>query len=89
MAYFLLSSNNGILASDLNYLASQHFREWRDLLPMQEKYLIQIRPPGDVMPDAFREMVLMQNATNAAILFDDTFGNYAHKNERFIIMFYF
>ena len=51
-----------------------NFREWRDLDAMQEKYLIQIRPPGDVMPDAFREMVLKQNITNAAILFDDTFG---------------
>ena len=71
------------------YLLSQHFREWRNLLPMQEKYLIQIRPPGDVMPDAFREMVLMQNATNAAILFDDTFGKHANKCERCTNMMYF
>ena len=56
------------------YLLFDPYREWRDLTPMQEKYLIQIRPPGDVMPDAFREMVLLQNATNAAILFDDTFS---------------
>ena len=41
---------------------------------MQEKYLIHIRPPGDVMPDAFREIVRLQNATNAAILYDDSFG---------------
>ena len=41
---------------------------------MQEKYLIQIRPPADVMPDAFREIILRQNATNAAILYDSTFG---------------
>ena len=71
------------------YLLSQHFREWRNLLPMQEKYLIQIRPPGDVKPDAFREMVLMQNATNAAILFDDTFGKHANKCERCTNMMYF
>ena len=49
-------------------------REWSNILPMQEKYLIHIRPPGDVMPDAFREIVRLQNATNAAILYDDSFG---------------
>ena len=51
-----------------------NYREWRELQPLQEKYLIQIRPPGDVMPDAFREIVQRQNAANAAILYDDSFG---------------
>ena len=50
------------------------YREWSNILPMQEKYLIHIRPPGDVIPDAFREIVRLQNATNAAILYDDSFG---------------
>ena len=55
-------------------LHSYLYREWSNILPMQEKYLIHIRPPGDVMPDAFREIVRLQNATNAAILYDDSFG---------------
>ena len=28
------------------------------------------------MPDAFREIVQRQNATNAAILYDDSFGKW-------------
>ena len=57
-------------------------REWHDLIGMQEKYLIQIRPPGDVMPEAFRELVMKQQATNVAILYDDTFGKTKHWRQK-------
>ena len=49
-------------------------REWANLDDQQKKYLIQVRPPGDVMPDAIRDMIMQLNITNAAILFDESFG---------------
>ncbi len=33
-----------------------------------------IRPPGDILADSIRKVVEMNNISNAAILFDDTFG---------------
>ena len=57
-------------------------REWRDLTPEQENYLVQIRPPADVATGVIRQLISRQNITNAAILFDKNFGtlNYvAHK----------
>ena len=33
-------------------------------------------PPGDVMVQAVRDIVRDENITNAAIIYDDTFGNY-------------
>ena len=49
-------------------------REWRDLTPEQKNYLIQIRPPADIVTGVIRELVSRNNITNAAILFDKTFG---------------
>ena len=41
--------------------------------------LIHIRPPGDTGTVAIRNLIRDQNITNAAILFDDEFGNNAQK----------
>lgn len=49
-------------------------RAWRNLDKEDEKYLIQIMPPGDLIPEVVRSIVLAQNISNAAILFDDSFG---------------
>ena len=49
-------------------------REWRDLSPEQENYLIQIRPPADMATGVIRQLISRQNITNAAILFDKNFG---------------
>lgn len=51
-------------------------REWRNLTPGQIDYLIQIRPPGDVITGVIRELVMRQNITNAAILYDSSFGKF-------------
>ena len=48
--------------------------DWRDLSVEQEKYLIQVRPPGDVMTGAIRTLVINQNISSAAVIYDDTFG---------------
>ncbi|KAB0800767.1 hypothetical protein PPYR_06506 [Photinus pyralis] len=48
-------------------------RQWRTLTPEQQHYLVQIMPPADLIPELIRTIVLQQNISNAAILFDDTF----------------
>ncbi|KAF5270318.1 hypothetical protein FQR65_LT05506 [Abscondita terminalis] len=48
-------------------------RQWRDLNEEQKKYLIQIMPPADMIPEIIRTIVLNQNISNAAILFDNSF----------------
>ena len=50
------------------------FRQWRNLDGEQEKYLVQISPPGDLIPEVIRSIIIAQNITNAGILFDDSFG---------------
>ena len=49
-------------------------REWFDLKSDQEQYLVQVRPPGDTMTDVLRKLVEDHNITNAAIIFDDSYG---------------
>ncbi|KAI5740635.1 hypothetical protein M8J76_005732 [Diaphorina citri] len=48
-------------------------RQWRNLDGEQMKYLIQVNPPGDILPEVIRAIILMQNITDAGILFDDSF----------------
>ncbi|XP_056631910.1 ionotropic receptor 25a [Diorhabda sublineata] len=48
-------------------------RQWRDIEEHEKNYLIQISPPADIIPEIVRTIVLYQNITNAAILFDKSF----------------
>ncbi|KAK4882739.1 hypothetical protein RN001_006058 [Aquatica leii] len=48
-------------------------RQWRFLFEDQKKYLVQVMPPADLIPEIIRTIVLNQNISNAAILFDNTF----------------
>ncbi|XP_071516701.1 ionotropic receptor 25a isoform X2 [Panulirus ornatus] len=48
-------------------------REWRDLTEEEEKFLVQLMPPGDIIVQAIRDIVRTQNITNAGIIYDDTF----------------
>lgn len=56
------------------------YRQWRNLDGEQQKYLVQINPPADIIPEIVRSIVVAQNITNAGIMFDDTFGMYVLKN---------
>ncbi|PSN38557.1 Ionotropic receptor 25a [Blattella germanica] len=47
-------------------------RQWRTLDEREKKYLIQIMPPADIIPEVIRSIVVSQNITNAGILFDDS-----------------
>lgn len=49
-------------------------RQWRNIDDVEKQYLIQISPPADIIPEIVRTIVLNQNISNAAILFDNTFG---------------
>lgn len=49
-------------------------RQWRSIDISQSKYLLQIMPPADIISECVRAIVNKQDITNAAILFDDTFG---------------
>ncbi|CAG0922471.1 unnamed protein product [Notodromas monacha] len=49
--------------------------EWRDVSVNQEKYLVQIMPPGDIMTDVIRNIVSSQNITSAAVLYKSLLVN--------------
>lgn len=49
-------------------------RQWRDIDDTQQDYLIQIMPPADIIPEIVRTIVINQNISNAAILFDNSYG---------------
>lgn len=49
-------------------------RQWRNIDDNEKEYLIQICPPADMIPEIVRTIVINQNITNAAILFDEYFG---------------
>lgn len=49
-------------------------RQWRNIDDNEKEYLVQICPPADIIPEIVRSIVLNQNITNAAILFDSSFG---------------
>ncbi len=48
--------------------------DWEKLSAEQMSYLVQVRPPGDTITMVIRNIVEENNITNAAIIFDDSFG---------------
>ncbi|GBP52444.1 Ionotropic receptor 25a [Eumeta japonica] len=58
-------------------------RQWRKLDVNQTKFLLQVMPPADILPEAIRAIVTKQDITNAAILFDDSFdANALYRNPK-------
>lgn len=49
-------------------------RQWRDINDQKTKFLLQIMQPTDLIPEVIRSIVIYMNITNAAILYDETFG---------------
>ena len=49
-------------------------RAWRELQQDQAQYLVQVRQPGDLLPFVVRDLATAANLTNAAVLYDQTFG---------------
>lgn len=48
--------------------------QWRNISKEKQKYLLQVMPPADIIPEIIRSIAINTNMTNAAILFDGTFG---------------
>ena len=50
------------------------YSQWGSLTDAQKPYLVHVRPPGDTMMHLIRTVIEDSNITNAAIIFDDQFG---------------
>ncbi|KAL0830384.1 hypothetical protein ABMA28_002566 [Loxostege sticticalis] len=48
-------------------------RQWRSLDANQTRFLLQVMPPADILPESIRAIVTKQDITNAAIIFDELF----------------
>ncbi|CAB4065386.1 GRIN [Lepeophtheirus salmonis] len=68
-----LSLSLGIPTLSTSYGDLRDVREWRNLTSDQGKYLIRVRPPGDLLPNIIRNIITSDNITNAAVLYDDSF----------------
>ena len=54
----------------------------------QAKYLVHVKPPGDLLVDSIRKVIDESNITNAAIVFDNFFGKILMAMARvFVILF--
>jgi hypothetical protein len=47
-------------------------REWDGISAEQKKYLVKIRPPGDVISRIIRQIVVSKAISAAAVIHDDT-----------------
>lgn len=53
------------------------FQQWHNLSAEKQRYLLQIIPPTDIIPEIIQLIVVHMNMTNAAVLFDSkTFGKF-------------
>lgn len=64
----------GLPTVSASFGQERDLRQWRNIDDIEKQYLIQICPPADIVPEIVRTIVLNQNITNAAIMFDSTFG---------------
>lgn len=51
-------------------------QQWRNLDEQKRQYLLQIMPPLDIIPEIIRSIVIQMNISNAAVLYDDSFGKF-------------
>ena len=51
-----------------------HIKEWSGLTSEQEKYLVQVRSPTDMLRYLFRDLAMRTGINNVAILFDESFS---------------
>ena len=53
---------------------AEDIKEWSALTAEQQKYLVQVRSPSDLLPFIIRDLAALTNITNAAILHDESFS---------------
>lgn len=49
-------------------------QQWRNIDEEKSRYLLQVMPPSDIIPEVIPSIIIHMNMTNAGILFDKTFG---------------
>lgn len=67
------SNSLGLPTITASYGQEGDLRQWRNIDDKKSKYLLQVMPPADIIPEVIRSIVKYMNITNAAILYDDTF----------------
>lgn len=69
-----LTSALGLPTVSASFGQEGDIRQWRDLNEQKRNYLLQVMPPTDLIPEVIRSIVEFMNITNAAILYDESFG---------------
>lgn len=69
-----LTSALGLPTVSASFGQEGDIRQWRDLTEQKRQYLLQVMPPSDVIPEVIRSIIIYMNITNAAILYDESFG---------------
>lgn len=69
-----LTSALGLPTVSASFGQEGDIRQWRDLNDKKQNYLLLIMPPSDVIPEVIRSIIEFMNITNAAILYDESFG---------------
>lgn len=69
-----LTSALGLPTVSASFGQEGDIRQWRDLTDQKRQYLLQVMPPSDIIPEVIRSIIVYMNITNAAILYDESFG---------------
>lgn len=80
-----LTSALGIPTVSASFGQEGDIRQWRDLSDQKRQYLLQVMPPSDIIPEVIRSIIVYMNITNAAILYDESFG----KQNELVFLFCF
>lgn len=79
-----LTSALGLPTVSASFGQEGDIRQWRDLSDQKRQYLLQVMPPSDIIPEVIRSIIMYMNITNAAILYDESFG----KRNESVFFFY-
>lgn len=71
-----LTSALGLPTVSASFGQEGDIRQWRDLNDQKRQYLLQVMPPSDIIPEVIRSIITYMNITNAAILYDESFGKF-------------
>lgn len=83
-----LSAALGLPTVSASFGQEGDLRQWRDLNEQKRQYLLQVMPPTDIIPEVIRSMVNFMNITNAAILYDESFGKFFSVVSKICCYFY-
>lgn len=83
-----LSAALGLPTVSASFGQEGDLRQWRDLNEQKRQYLLQVMPPTDIIPEVIRSMVNFMNITNAAILYDESFGKFFSVLSKICCYFY-